>query len=77
MGAALGQTVSLSLQVIGQSSRVFGGNEVWLGDLFFRIRLADWLEATLGAGIWSDLLTSPLGNKQTFYKMTWGMAVPF
>ena len=77
VGAALGPTVSLSLQVIGQSSRVFGGNEVWLGDLVFRIRLADWLEATLGAGIWSDLLTSPLGNKQTFYKLLWGMAVPF
>lgn len=77
VGAALGEAASLSLQLLGQSSRFFGRNEVWLGDLVFRIRLAGWLEATMGAGIWSDILTSPLGNKQAFYKLIWGIAVPF
>jgi len=77
VGAAFGEAASLSFQVISQSSRVFGRSEVWLADLVFRVRVAAWLEATLGGGIWSDILTSPLGNKQTFYKVLWGMAVPF
>jgi hypothetical protein len=77
VGAEFGKAASLSLQVVGQSSRAFGRNEVWLADLLLRVRVADWLEATLGGGIWSDILTSPLGNKQTFYKLIWGMAVPF
>jgi hypothetical protein len=76
VGAAFGEA-SLSLQVVGQSSRVFGRNEVWLADLLLRVRLADWLEAAFGGGIWSDILTSPLGNKKTYYKLIWGLAVPF
>jgi hypothetical protein len=76
-GASLGKAASLSFQVIAQSSRVFGRSEAWLADLFFRIRLSGWLEATMGGGIWSDLLRSPLGNKQTFYKLIWGIAIPF
>jgi len=77
VGAAVGRVASLSLQVMGQSSNVFGRSEAWLADLIFRARLAEWLEVTLGGGVWSDLVTSPLGNKQTFYKLIWGIAVPF
>jgi hypothetical protein len=56
---------------------VFGRSEAWLGDLMFRARLAQWLEVTLGGGFWSDLVISPFGNKQTYYKLIWGIAVPF
>jgi hypothetical protein len=76
-GASLGQSASLSFQVIAQSSRAFGRSEAWLADLAFRVRLSGWLEATIGGGVWSDLLRSPLGNKQTFYKLIWGIAIPF
>jgi len=48
-----------------------------LGDLILRYRLTGWLEASLGGGFWSDLVTSPSGNKQTFSKFTWGIAIPF
>jgi hypothetical protein len=77
VGASLGEAASLSLQVIAQSSRTFGRSETWLADLVFRARLSGWLEASLGGGIWSDLVRSPLGNKQTYYKLTWGIAIPF
>jgi len=77
VGASLGQAASVSFQVTFHSSRVFGRNETWLADLVFRVRLSGWLEATMGGGVWSDLLRSPLGNKQTFYKLIWGFAIPF
>lgn len=77
IGAWLGKAVSLSLQVIMQSSGRLGRSETWLGDLVLRVQLSGWLEASLGGGFWSDLVTSPLGNKQTFAKLTWGIAIPF
>jgi hypothetical protein len=76
-GADLGKVVSLSFQVIMQSSGRLGRSEDWLGDLIIRFRLTGWLEASWGAGFWSDLVTSPLGNKQTFSKLSWGIAIPF
>jgi len=77
VGASLGEAVSLSLQVIAQSSRTLGRSEAWLADLVLRARLSGWLEASLGGGLWSDLVRSPLGNKQTYYKLNWGIAIPF
>jgi hypothetical protein len=77
VGASLGEAASVSLQLIAQSSRTFGRSETWLADLIFRVRLSGWLEATIGGGVWSDLVSSPLDNKQTFYKLIWGMAIPF
>jgi hypothetical protein len=77
IGAALGEAASLSIQVIAQSSRAFGRSETGLADLVFRIRVSGWLEATLGGGVWSDLVRTPLGQKQTFYKLIWGIAIPF
>jgi len=77
VGASLGEAAALSFQVIGQSSRTLGRSEAWLADLVLRVRLAGWAEATLGGGIWADQVRSPLGNKQTFYKLIWGIAIPF
>jgi len=77
VGASLGEAASLSFQLVAQSSRTLGRSESLLADLVLRVRLSGWLEATLGGGFWSDLVRSPLGNKQTFYKLTWGVAIPF
>jgi hypothetical protein len=77
VGASLGDAASFGFQVIAQSSRTFGRSETWLADLVVRVRLSVWLEATMGGGVWSDLLRSPLGHKQTFYKLIWGIAIPF
>lgn len=77
VGVAFGRAGGLSLQVLGQSSTVFGRVETGLAELILRFRLEDWLEATLGGGIWTDARTSPQGKKQTFSKLLWGIAIPF
>jgi hypothetical protein len=77
VGAAFGKSAHLSLQVIAQSSQVFGRSDAWLADLIFRLRLTAWLEASAGGGVWADIRTSPDGNKQRFYKLIWGIAIPF
>jgi hypothetical protein len=77
VGVLFGRTGSLSLQVIGQSGAVAGRVETGLAELILRFRLADWFEASFGGGIWADAQRSPLGNKQTFYKLAWGIAIPF
>jgi hypothetical protein len=69
--------VGFSFQLLPSPAVPSAGSEVWLGDLILRARLAGWLETTLGGGVWSDLIRSPLGNKQTFYKLIWGIAIPF
>jgi hypothetical protein len=77
LGASLGEAAALSFQVIAQSSRTLGGSETWLADLVLRVRLAGWIEATVGGGVWADRVRSPLGTKQTFTKLIWGIAIPF
>jgi len=77
VGASLGEAAALSFQVIAQASRTFGRSEAWLADLVLRVRLAGWVEATMGGGVWADRVRSPLGTKQTFYKLIWGIAIPF
>ena len=77
LGALLAPAVTLSLQAVIQSGAVFGRAEAWLADLILRLRLTGWLEGTLGAGIWQDWGPSPGGQKKTFTKLVWGIAVPF
>lgn len=68
---------SLSLQVFAQTQKHFSIGQAFIGDLIMRIRLSDWIELSWGAGIWSDIKTTPLGNKQKFHKLIWGIAIPF
>jgi hypothetical protein len=42
-----------------------------------RFRAAPWLELAVGGSYWGDRLMSPAGNKQSFYKLIWGIAIPF
>lgn len=67
----------LSLQIFAQTQKHFSLGQAYRGDLIMRIRLSDWIELSWGAGIWADIETSPLGNKQKFYKLMWGVAIPF
>jgi hypothetical protein len=77
VGVSFGAVGSLSIQVLGRSGTIFGRIETGLADLILRFRLEDWLETTIGGGIWTDARTSPLGHKQTFSKLVWGIAIPF
>ena len=76
-GLLLAPEASLSLQVIAQSDGLFYLGQTYSGDLFLRIKLAAWFELSLGGSLQKDLVQSPLGNKQTFYKFMWGIAIPF
>ncbi len=77
VGVPFGRTGAMSLQLLGRSSGVFGRVRSGLAELVLRFRLNDWLEASIGGGIWADAQGSPLGNKRTFRKLTWGIAIPF
>jgi hypothetical protein len=77
VGARFGPAVTLSFQGLIQSSAVFDLAQAWLADLILRFRLTDWLEATVGGGIWRDWGADAAGRKQTYSKLIWGIAVPF
>ena len=77
LGAWSDRRVGVHLQVLFQTSRAFSHGQALLGDLIIRLKLAEWCELSAGGGLWQDLETTRLGNKQTFYKVLWGIAVPF
>jgi hypothetical protein len=77
VGALIGEKVTLSMQVIVKSDTLFYKGQTWLADVIIRYPLMEWLELSLGAGIWKDKDISPLGNKQSYHKLTWGIAIPF
>ncbi|NIO48396.1 MAG: hypothetical protein GTN73_03000 [Candidatus Aminicenantes bacterium] len=69
--------VGLHFQIFYQTEKLFSRGQTHIADLIVRIRLLDWLELSAGGGIWKDIKTSPSGSKQKFYKLTWGVAIPF
>lgn len=69
--------LSLSFQILSQTEKSFSLGQAFLADLIIRIKLTEWLELSLGAGIWGDIQASRLGNKQKFHKLIWGIAIPF
>lgn len=77
IGALFGEYVGLSFQLIAQSDTLFYRGQMWLADLVFRFRLAQWFELAVGASVWKDLEASPEGNKRSFSKFIWGIAIPF
>jgi hypothetical protein len=77
VGALFGEYVTLSVQIVAQSDTLFYKGQTWLADLIFRFRLAEWFELALGASVWKDRESSPMGNKQSFSKFIWGIAIPF
>jgi len=77
MGAWFDETFGLSLQIMGQSESLFSLSQAFLADLILRVRLLNYLELSIGASIWKDIQESRLGNRQTFHKIHWGLAIPF
>ena len=77
IGAWIQDSVGISCQIIGQSEALFSLGQAFLADLIFRIKLFDHLELSFGGSIWKDIQESRLGNKQTFTKLHWGIAIPF
>ncbi len=69
--------VGIHFQIFYQAEKLFSRRQTHIADLIVRIKLLDWLELSAGGGIWKDIKTSPLGNKLKFYKLTWGVAIPF
>lgn len=77
LGLLLSPGVTISCQTIFQSDVVFARGQTALVDLILRIKLLSWLELSLGGGLWQDLKESRLGQRQSFHKITWGIAIPF
>ncbi len=65
------------LQAISQADKAFTPGKAILTDLIIRIRIFDWLELSTGGSCWADLKTSPAGRREKFYKLIWGIALPF
>jgi len=77
VGRWIDDRVGIHFQIFYQKEKFFSRGQTYIADLIIRIRLLNWLELSAGGGIWKDIKTSPLGNKQKFYKLTWGVAIPF
>ncbi len=77
VGAWFQQNFGISFQIIGQSEAFFSLGQAFLADLIVRIKLLDYFEISLGGSLWKDIQESRLGKKQAFYKLHWGIAIPF
>lgn len=77
IGIWLEERFGFHFQIFSQTEKLFSSRQTFLADLIIRIRLLDWFELSGGGGLWKDIKTSPLGNKQKFYKLIWGIAIPF
>jgi len=77
IGSWLKERIGFHLQIKSQADSLFSLGQAFLADLIIRLKLSDWLELSTGGGYWKDIKTSPLGNKKKFYKLIWGIAIPF
>ncbi len=77
LGISLTPELTLSFQAIFQSDVILARGQSLLADLILRLQLARWLEISGGASFWRDISASRLGNQESFYKIIWGMAIPF
>lgn len=64
-------------QLLVQAEEIFSFGQSFLFDLIIRIRLLDYLELSLGTGVWQDIAESRLGNQKKYLKFLWGIAIPF
>lgn len=69
--------LSVHVQTCLQTASAFSLGQAFSGELIFRLRLASWLELSLGGSLWADLENTTLGTKRSFHKLLWGLAVPF
>ena len=69
--------ISAHAQAVFQTVKIFSLGQAFTGELIIRLRLASWLELSIGGSVWTDIELSALGVKQSFHKISWGVAVPF
>lgn len=69
--------MSVHVQILAQSESMFSIGQSYIADLILRIRITDFLEFSMGASLWKDIQQSRLGNQKNFYKLFWGIAIPF
>ena len=69
--------ISAHAQAVFQTVKIFSLGQAFTGELIIRLRLASWLELSIGGSVWTDIELSALGVKQSFHKISWGIAVPF
>ncbi|MCX7974522.1 MAG: hypothetical protein N3B16_08480 [Candidatus Aminicenantes bacterium] len=77
LGFSLSSEVILSWQTIFQTDVLFSKGQMVLVDLILRVSFLSWLELACGGSFWNDLKVSRFGHRQTFYKIMWGVAIPF
>lgn len=77
IGAWFKEKVGLHFQILTQGDKILSLGNTLLADLIIRLKLSNWFELSLGGGIWQDIKTSPAGNKKSFHKLIWGIAIPF
>lgn len=77
LGVRIVDQATLSGQLIFQADTVFGPPQMWAADLIFRLKLAPWFEMATGSSWWRDWEPSLAGQKQSFHKLIWGMAIVF
>lgn len=71
------KSFTLNGQIISQSEAYFSLGQALLADLILRIHVTSYLEISTGVSLWKDIRESRLGNKQSFYKILWGIVIPF
>lgn len=77
VGIWLKQKIGINFQILTQTETIFSLGQTFISDLIIRIRLLEYLEFSLGASLWKDIQKSLLGNQKKYYKLTWGVAIPF
>lgn len=77
VGTYVEKRATIGFQWIAQSKGRFSYAQSYFFDLIVRIKLLNYLELSLGSRFWRDIQRSPAGNKQSFYQIMWGIAVPF
>ena len=71
------KTFTVNIQILSQSETYFSLGQALLADLVLRIHITPYFEISTGASLWKDIKESRLGNKQKFYKILWGIVIPF
>ncbi|MFC2157477.1 hypothetical protein ACFLT9_06535 [Acidobacteriota bacterium] len=69
--------VGVHFQMLNQMEDLFSVGQSFLADLIIRVKVAEFLELSLGARMWKDYTESRLGQKLTYYKLLWGVVIPF
>lgn len=77
LGALLRPGITLNVQIIAQSEAYFAVGQAFLGDIILRYYLDDLIHLSLGFSFWRDIQATRWGNNQHFYKVMWGLAIPF